>query len=295
MTEEDIQTVFYRVLIEQSQGHETRQHLFIELEKKLGRPVISFFTSFSMPVMIDDSDVGLLEGILQEVNLENGLVLILSSPGGQTLAAERIINVCRSYSGTGDYWVVVPNKAKSAATLICFGASKVFMAQNSELGPVDPQLVIEREGEAPQRFSVYNVVHSYDSLFERAVAETGRIEPYLQQLEHYDEREVSEMRAALELSEDISIRTLKSGMMSAQDEETIKKKIGVFLTPEYTKTHGRPIFRAEAKGCDLEVEEVDVKDDLWKLVFELWVRTDNFVSTRVAKCFESKDVSFAHP
>jgi len=291
MADDDIHPVFRQVLIEMNQGHETRQGLLADLETSLGRTVISYFTSFSMPVMIDDSDVDMLEGILQRADLSNGLALLLSSPGGETLAAERIINVCRSYSGTGEYWVIVPSKAKSAATLICFGSSKIIMSQTSELGPVDPQYFIEEDG-TTKPYSAYNIVTSYDSLFSRAIAETGNIEPYIQQLAHYDERDIIELRTALELSVDISIRHLKSGMMTGLAEEDIKTNIEPFLTPEFTKTHGRPIFRDEARNCSLEIEDDDIRDDRWRVVHELYVRTNHFVSTQVAKCFESKDISY---
>lgn len=96
--------VIQRVMTEQNQGHETRQGIFIELEKILKRPVVSFFTSFRFPVMIEDADADMLEGVLQKLDLSKGLSLLISSPGGDGLAAERIINVCRSYSGTGEYW-----------------------------------------------------------------------------------------------------------------------------------------------------------------------------------------------
>jgi hypothetical protein len=36
--------------------------------------------------------------------------------------------------------VIVPHMAKSAATLICFGASCIHMGPTAELGPVDPQV-----------------------------------------------------------------------------------------------------------------------------------------------------------
>lgn len=64
--------------------------------------------------MIDDADADMLEGILQKLDLTNGLALLISSPGGSGLAAERIINICRNYSVTGEYSAIVPGKAKSA-------------------------------------------------------------------------------------------------------------------------------------------------------------------------------------
>ena len=204
--------VISEVMREEEQEPSTRRDLLIDLEKELKRPVVSFFTSFSYPVMIEDKDADMLEGILQKINLSNGLALMINSPGGDGLAAERIINLCRNYSKTGEYWAIVPGKAKSATTMICLGGSKIIMGPASELGPIDPQFTTHEQG-TPKWFSVYNIVKSYEDLFKRAVKEKGNLEPYLQQLAKYDEREIKECKAALSLSEDIAIKTLASGMM----------------------------------------------------------------------------------
>jgi len=284
--------VFQKISTEQAQAHPTRQPLFSQLEKLFERPVVSFFTSFRFPVMIDDSDAGMLEGVLQKMDLKKGLVLVISSPGGDGLAAERIINVCRSYSGTKEFWALVPAKAKSAATMVCFGASKILLGATSELGPIDPQLAI-REDKGVKRFSVCNIVESYRDLFDRAVKEKGNLQPYLQQLSNYDEREIKEMQTAIELSEDIAIRALKNGMMNGIPDANIKKNIEIFLTPKTKKAHGRPISIDEATTCGLNVEKIDIRTKIWEITYELFMRTDNFVSNHASKCVETKDLSFA--
>jgi ClpP class serine protease len=196
----------------------------------------------------------MLEGLLQKMDLSKGFALLISSPGGHGMAAERIAGVCRAHSGTGEYWAIVPGKAKSAATMICFGASKILMGPTAELGPVDPQIPIVDKGEV-KWFSAYNIVSSYRELFDKAVKETGKLEPYLQQLANYDAREIKEMEAAMSLSEDISIRLLGSGMLNKSSQSEIKSKIDVFLSPEKTKAHGRPIYGKQARDCDLAVKE----------------------------------------
>ncbi len=277
---------------EENQGHDTRKHIYIQLEKKLNRPIVSYFTSFTHPVMIEDEDADMLEGILQKTDLSKGLTLIISSPGGDGLAAERIINVCRNYSQTGEYWIIVPGKAKSAATMICFGASKILMGATSELGPIDPQITIGDEGML-NRFSVWNIVKSYEELFENAVSEKkGNLQPYLQQLSNYDAREIKEFKAAVELSEDIAIRSLACGMMQDKTTDEIKEKIKIFLTPEHTKIHGRAIYRDEALSCDLKIEFQDIKNEFWELIYELYIRANNHVSNKASKLIESKDHSF---
>ena len=160
------------------------------------------------------------------------------------------------------------------------------------IGPIDPQIVIE-EDEKVKWFSIFNIVKSYRDLFSRAVKEKGNLQPYIQQLANYDEREIAEYESALALSEDIAIKTLKSGMLSGLSPSKIKQKMRHFLTPEEVKVHGRPIYALEAKSCGLDIEIVDVKDKLWSLVFELYVRLNNYVAhDNVGKSIECAHYSF---
>jgi hypothetical protein len=289
------ETVYSRVEIERNQSHQTRKALYQSLEKILRRPVILYFTSFRYPVMVEDVDADMIEGILRSSDTTRGVAMIVSSPGGDGEAAERIVNICRSHSGTGEFWALVPSKAKSAATMICFGASKILMGPSSELGPVDPQIIFAEKGKRRQ-YSAYNLVTSYDALFDAAVKTAGRIEPYIQQLDHYDARDIQRYREAIELADDISIKVLKSGMMKRRSEKTIKSKIERFLKPQRTKSHGRPIFRDEAKDCGLNVTLVGQQNDRgWDLAYELYVRVNQLVSTTAMKCVESANDSYLVP
>lgn len=284
---------FQKVMTEVNQGHETRKKLFAEIESELTLPVISYFTSFNYPVMIEDSDADILEGLLQKMDLTNGLALLINSPGGIGIAAERIINICRHYSGTKEFVALVPGKAKSAATMVCFGASKIYMGGTSELGPIDPQMTLQKDNKV-MRFALCNIVDSYKDLFKRATEEKGNLQPYLQQLANYDSREIKEFEAAIELAKDVAVRALENGMMKKiGDKNAIEHKIKVFLTPEHTKTHSRAIYHTEAISCGLNIELIDPKSTFWKNLYELYIRTDHYVSTRASKCFETRSSSFA--
>ena len=273
---------------EETQAPATRQALYGRLEEQLGMPVLSYFTSFRFPVMMDDSDVQLIEQALQASDFSRGCALLINSPGGDGLAAENIINLCRTYSGTGSYIALVPRRAKSAATMVCFGASKIRMGPSAELGPIDPQLFIDGTP-----FSVCNLVESYQDLFKRAVAnKTGRIEPFLQQLAHYDEREIKEYENAISLSTEIAIKALKSGMMKEKSTKAIEKAIQIFVEPKHTKSHGRPIYAPEAIACGLKIEPITKDSPEWPDLYELNMRLDNLVSSKASKCIETKEHSF---
>lgn len=70
---------------------------------------------------------------------DKDVLLFLLSPGGSIEPAYQISTICKSYS-KNRFVVVVPRKAKSAATLIAIGADEIHMGPLSHLGPIDPQL-----------------------------------------------------------------------------------------------------------------------------------------------------------
>jgi ClpP class serine protease len=220
--------VYQRVLDERFQTPASRRDLFKKISAAMsGRSLVTFFTSMHYPVEIDDDDCDMLQSVLQQTDLTKGLVLMINSLGGDTLAAERIVNICRAYSGTGEYWALVPGRAKSAATIICMGASKIIMAPPSELGPVDPQIIREEDGQT-KWFSAFSLVTGYKKLFDEAVKTSGNVEPYAQQLAHYDVRDINTWEGFIGVSKDIAIKILASGMMAATNPSEIEKKLRSF-------------------------------------------------------------------
>jgi hypothetical protein len=289
------QTVYKKVGDERWQTPASRRPLFKKVSAAFGgRAVVTFFTSFRHPVQIDDDDCDMLQSVLQETDLSKGLVLMVNSPGGDPLAAERIVNICRSY-GSGSYWALVPSRAKSAATVICMGAEKIIMVPVSELGPIDPQIILEEDG-VTNWFSAFSLVSSYNELFDEAVKTSGHVEPYIQQLQRYDARKIARYQNVIDLSKDVAIKILSSGMMQGKSRDEIEQKIKLFLDPKAgTREHGRPIYASEAKVCGLNVEEMSVKTPQWDHIYELYYRTDSYVNRNVSKVVESQSEAFYMP
>lgn len=285
--------VYAQIMEERNQAHVTRKKLYAQINKILGMPLITFFTSFVYPTMIGDDDADILAGLLQKTDLSGGFALMVNSQGGDGLAAERIINICKAYSGTKEYTAIIPGKAKSAATMICLGANKLIMSETSELGPIDPQYVTTNEKGATEAFSGYNLVMSYKKIWDKAIIHQGRMEPYLQALSQYDAKSIEMCLSHIELSENIAIKALQDGMYKGKQESEIKNLIELFLIPKKTKVHGRPIYYKDIQNLGLNIDLMPINDELWGLIYELYLRLDIYVkNNNVAKCIESKDHSF---
>lgn len=292
-----LHTAAYRhVQDEVTQGHPQRKHLYTDIEAEFGNQcvVVAFFTSFSFPVVIEDRDADMLEEMLQNTDLiGKELLLMINSPGGDALTAERIVNICRSYSHDGRFSVIVPKMAKSAATMVCFGAHQIGMAATSELGPIDPQIpVFDQAGNLTNYLAAHEIIESYEKLMKEANKTKGRIDPYMDQLARYDAREIRRIRSAQQLSETVAVSCLKTGCFKGLTETKIKNKIKPFLDPKYTKVHGRPIYHDVTQACGLNVKKHELKSSLWQLVWNLYVRLGHVLSTTSAKVVESSQDSY---
>ncbi|MFW6116678.1 MAG: SDH family Clp fold serine proteinase [bacterium] len=287
--------VYSQVLEERNQGPATRQPILEQLERDRDRKAVLYFTSFRYPTLIEDTDADMLEAVLQQLDgdTQKGLSVILSSPGGLALAAERVIRVCRAYSNAG-FEVIVPKMAKSAATMICLGASKIVMSETSELGGVDPQVVLREDNES-LFMPAWCVLESYRDLFERAVNTTGNLEPFLQQLDKYDARLIKKWMLEQDLGKAIAVQALQNGMLRDMETQEVEKRIELLLSPEQMKSHGRPVYWETLKEMGLNIEYAEPDTPFWQRVSELYVRANQFVSHGACKLIETKDHHFAVP
>ncbi len=283
-----------RVHQEVVQGAELRQTLIAKLERQFDARVVTLFASFyKQEAVLVDTDAEMIENVLAAQSNGKKIVLILNSAGGFGLAAERIVNTIRAY--TNSFEVVVPHMAKSAATLICFGADKIHMSRTSELGPVDPQATYTTtEGDDPSWISAEEYIRSYDQLMGKATSgDYPRIEAFIQQLARYDDRFIEQLRSSRDLADDISVRLLQVSMMRGSSKTEIRKKIKAFLSQEMKKHHGRMILYDEAVNCGLKVNLIDLQSDEWNNIWELFVRSNWVVTHRAVKLMESRATSLS--
>jgi ATP-dependent protease ClpP protease subunit len=261
-----------------------------------GQPVLAYFTSFRYAAPIGDDDADIIEGMLkkedirEQLNQGRGLCLVLSSPGGSPLAAERITHMCRHYS-KGKFTVLVPRSAKSAATLIALGANRLLMGATAELGPIDLQITRFVEGYGGQlqrvRTPMAALINHYDRAINQAVnIQSGQnAEPLYRELQAHDPIKIQEWRHQEKLSGDIAERALTRGMLADQEEGIVKGCVELFADWNLSLTHDRAIFPEAlcAKGVPIEM----CPEKLELLAPELYVELDRFVSTTASKVVAS--------
>jgi hypothetical protein len=90
--------------------------------------------------------------------------LWLESGGGDAHAAYKLALLLRAHARR--LCVIVPDYAKSAATLLALAADEIYMAPAAELGPLDAQ--IPREGGLISAISALDIARSVDDLAQTA-------------------------------------------------------------------------------------------------------------------------------
>ena len=92
--------------------------------------------------------------------------LLLHSPGGHPDIAYKAIKFFRRRFRKVN--VIVPLFAKSAATLMCLGADKIYMGEFAELGPIDIQ-IDDQVQHGAKNFSPLNEFKSIEFMREQAI------------------------------------------------------------------------------------------------------------------------------
>lgn len=283
---------FQKVLDEMGQAAPLRRPLLENISEQYDRNVVSYYASFGPHGILGNQDAEVLLDIVSSFENDKKLILIINSPGGDPLAAERIIKICREFSDN-DYWVFAPGMAKSAATMVSLGASKIFMTNTSELGPIDVQVPWENE-----LVPAHIIISTYEELLEKGLhlPQNQRIEPILQQLQVFSSPQIERWRLARDLAKDIAQKVLREGAFRGVEEGELVRFLQKMIDPTEQKDHGRPIFYTDLLEIDtgrrLNIELISQSHSLWSPLHEYHIRVSLSMNQRTAKVIETVKHSF---
>ncbi|MCI0488067.1 MAG: hypothetical protein L0229_15865 [Blastocatellia bacterium] len=284
-------SAFFKIINEIQNAPVKRQELIKQIEAITNRSLLTYVSSTQHPASLIDLDDSLhIESSLQGGDYSQGLDLLIHSSGGIAEAAEKIIVVCRAYSND-DFRVIVPSYAKSAATIIALGSDCIVMSDSSELGPIDPQIVINTPAGRAIR-AAHSFVEERDDLLRKihdALAANTPPHGYVEMLKKVDGPFVRECERAIKLADDIARKWLRDFMMNPRPDSEIDEAVRYFSDPNLTLSHGRFINWEQAKQKGLNICHEDKNSELWKSVWELFMRSDLWIkaSPHRVKLFET--------
>jgi hypothetical protein len=253
--------------------------------KKPNRMIVYMMRFGHSKSMIQSADIPPLDAILNSISNAEELNVLIQSPGGDGSIIEKMVEMCRGHLSYRDpkLRVIVPNIAKSAATVFSLGADKIIMGYSSDLGPIDPQVPIIVSG-AAKYVSASAFVETRDLLMKQLAEAIKKNEPtqgILTQIAGLNTVFIHEMENAMNFSKQTAIRMLEKYMLKGRikDAKARTTKAGEIaeklLSKQLFPIHGHFIGAATAKNdLELEVEILDRQDELWKLIWEYYIRAE---------------------
>lgn len=219
---------------------------------------------------------------LRSIGKTDKIDLFLYSVGGLTDVPWRIVTMIREFAD--EFAVLIPYKAMSAATMISLGADEVVMGRKGELGPIDPQLSIQRGGDGgtavQQQIAVEDIIFYVRFLREKAglsdqMALTGPISALAGKLDPWILGQINRAHSHIR---DVArkLLTARSKQRQAADEQRVQ--VIVETLAERTYQHGHAIGRREAKEIGLNV--VHPNDKLEDLSWSLYEQYEKLCKFR---------------
>jgi ATP-dependent protease ClpP protease subunit len=291
--------VLTELKIESAQGNSApfdyvrRKYLKL-LSDLTNRNVILYATAFTQKggapelLSVTEEDV---QGMMEVSHgLEKKPVdLIIHSPGGSPEAAEGIVEYL--HAQFHEIRVIIPQIAMSAATMIACSGASIVMGKHSNIGPVDPQLIINTPNGPTSNPAKAIIDQFYKGIQEVNVA--GK-QAWAILLHQYGPSIITQCENYIEMSENLVRDWL--GRFMFKDEAPAKKKpivenIASFLANhDNFKSHGRHISREKAESQGLKIEYLEKDPKLQDLVLSVFhATTHTFSSTPAMKIIENQN------
>ena len=241
-----------------------RQELITAYEADTGAKLLIAFDFIDIDFVLN------LEEHLMREQGDRELHLMLRSPGGDGEQAVRAIRVLQSRCSK--LVLVIPDIAKSAATLLALGADEIRLGPASDLGPVDPQMQIG------DRWFVAADVIAAVAQAEGAIAADRSLTPlWASLLAQVTALDVQRAKAELERTETMIRQALGYRSTPPGTAET-EELVGALLAAlqEEPTSHGASLGPTELQKLHLPVVQMDPRSWQWECVWRLlalyWVQ-----------------------
>ena len=203
------------------------------------------------------------EEVLFGVDPAQDLHVMLDTPGGDGETAVRLVR--QAQARCRELTVIVPDQAKSAGTLFVLGAHHVLTGPTSDLGPVDPQLLMPDGTLVAAKTIIAAVEHAEAQV--RESANTFHLHAFL--LGDVSSLQVQEAREALGRSNSPVREALASCSGRGNAEvEAMAKRVSPRLIDE-PQSHAATVSALDAEQLGMPIIHADPLGDRWKRIWRL--------------------------
>lgn len=269
-----------------------RRKYISELSKYSDRNIILYATAFTQKggnpdmLSVTEEDV---QGMMEvSYGLEKKPVdLILHSPGGSPEAAEGIVEYL--HAQFPEVRVIIPQIAMSAATMIACSGSEIVMGKHSNLGPVDPQIIINGPNGTTSNPAKAIIDQFYKALLE--VNQPDRA-AWAILLNQYGPSLITQCENYINMSQNLIKDWLRRFMFNndATMEPLINSIASYLSDHDNFKSHGRHISREKAQKIGLKIKKLEEDQNFQDLVLSVFhATTHTFTATPAMKIIENQN------
>ena len=243
-----------------------RQLLIRDIEESTGRRLVVYFADCERPdsgAQIHPTDDAYLAELLKDA-AGNPVDLLIETNGGYTDATEKFVALIRGLAP--DIRVIVPRRAKSNGTLVALAGKSIVMGAASELGPIDPNLVLGPGNQVPAQF----------------ILQTQNVDPFLHQAASMAVAQTKKLATSL----------LETGMLNGRQSSEVAELVEKLATRNHFHSHGSVMDADEAIALGLTVEKLGPNDPLWERIWLLrCMYAHDLKRANLVKIFEGRFIS----
>ena len=247
----------------------TRQELIRQIQARTKRRLICYVSGDGR--RIDRDDTMPFVDLLYNVSPGEDVEIMLHTLGGSVDAAEKLMRLVRSKVGDGEVYIVVPEYAKSAGTLMVLGADCVVMSDTSELGPIDPQRVFHDSHGSSRWQPVQNYLDAYEEHSNKVAENPNNIASQIM-LGKLDSEVVKLCESEKARARQSAEYLLQRGMFRFRGGANVTNTVDRLLDTKLWRSHSQMISWEQVHDLDigLAVEYADPHQDSWQQYWKLY-------------------------
>lgn len=250
-----------------------RIHLIREIQTVTGRPLIVYAAHFSRGAEVGQNTLNVDDklGFADAMRGVQGTAVdvLLHSPGGSAEVAEQLAQVLRAtFQGVR---FVIAYAAKSAATMLALSGDKLLMDERSELGPIDPQIVMLTPN-GPILVPAQTILDGFEHAREIIQKEGASALPaFLPMLNKYDLHTFELCKNSTKLSMNLVKGWLAQYMFNNRSSKVrdARRVAAHLCAHRRLLSHARPIGIEQCLELGLEVEDLrkqpELREKIWQL------------------------------
>jgi len=240
-----------------------------------------------MSISLADKDG--FDEVTRNLPKDSKIDILLHSPGGSAEAAESIVALLRDRFSYIRF--IIPNVAKSAATMLAMSGEQLLMDDRSELGPTDPQMIFTQQGRvivAPAQA----IKDQFKAAQDEINADPNKLPSWVPILGWYGPALLAQCDNHLALAEELVSKWLEQYMFAGdpQAKEKAEQIAGYLADHNRFRSHERSVGIADLQALDANILDMRTEPELHDAVRDLYTAiTLTFMNTGAYKIVENSN------